>query len=386
MSDLYPSFSAAISVLSNKMIHQSRVVDSGNWQGVETKNHPEMQTHELLHTFFKVPLNGVCDQEHWATDTGASLPWANEHFAERVCGVGLNPDPSHVRWPWWDKQDSSKTVSYPDVDERNWSYLAAFIDGDGSMDVRSEGTLKPRISIGQANHEFLNQLQQTFYGIGRLKDEDEPNRKSRFGTDMWYWVITRKAELNWVLPKIIPYLRLKRDRGLELFEAVTSLGEDKNDLPLEVETQKFSHTYSERFWPPQGYGIRYPFGNLDSLVHLLLKYPTTRQAYLPIFFPEDTGAVHGGRIPCTLGYHFLMRDGFMHVHYPIRSCDFVRHFRNDCYLTVRLLLWILERLKEKDPDRWGYVLPGMFSMWCGSLHVFRNDLSIVRGDLRAYQP
>jgi len=149
----------------------------------------------------------------------------------------------------------------------------------------------------------------------------------------------------------------------------------------------FTHTYSERFWPHiRCEGIRYAFGDLDSLVHLLLKYPTTRQAYLPIFFPEDTGAVHGGRVPCTLGYHFLMRDGFMHVHYPIRSCDFVRHFRNDCYLTIRLLLWILDRLREKDPDHWGHVLPGMFSMWCGSLHVFLNDIPIVKGDLRAYQP
>ena len=68
-----------------------------------------------------------------------------------------------------------------------------------------------------------------------------------------------------------------------------------------------------------------------------------------------------------------MRNGFLHVHYPIRSCDFYRHFRDDIYLTVRLTLWLLDQLRLIDMPTWGDVRPGFYGMWIGNLHVFIND-------------
>src|ERR1041384_5480764 len=80
---------------------------------------------------------------------------------------------------------------------------------------------------------------------------------------------------------------------------------------------KFDHTYPERFWPewagdggdrPANMGIRFPYGDLRDVVGLLATKPLTRQAYLPVWFPEDTGATEGQRVPCTLGYHFMQRN------------------------------------------------------------------------------
>lgn len=163
-----------------------------------------------------------------------------------------------------------------------------------------------------------------------------------------------------------------------------------------TEGGKFTHTYQERFWPKyagengigenrKNWGIRYPYGDLNDVVELLRREPLTRQAYLPIWFPEDTGASHGGRLPCSLGYHFLMRHEYLHVEYSIRSCDFIRHFRDDCYLTVRLLLWILDRLRIVDP-RWTTVRPGLFKMNIGSLHMFINDWDKIFKDDRSQNP
>lgn len=158
----------------------------------------------------------------------------------------------------------------------------------------------------------------------------------------------------------------------------------------------FSHTYAERYWPkwagktpggdaPRGSlqimaatdwrkGIRYDYGDLLDVVDLLAREPYTRQAYLPVWFPEDTGVVHGERVPCSLGYHFLMRDHKLQIAYFIRSCDLVRHFRDDLYLTVRLQLWVLEQLKIRDPGyTWKDIWPGNFFFWCGSMHCFIND-------------
>lgn len=160
----------------------------------------------------------------------------------------------------------------------------------------------------------------------------------------------------------------------------------------------FSHTYMERYWPKYaGYirpmkgedwdketydinrGIRFDYGDLNDIVTLLIREPLTRQAYMPIFFPEDTGDVHSERKPCTLGYHFIVRDNKFHIVYGIRSCDFIRHFRDDIYLTVRLANWVLNKCREDDSTRapehrfWQNITLGSFVMHITSLHMFKND-------------
>jgi hypothetical protein len=181
----------------------------------------------------------------------------------------------------------------------------------------------------------------------------------------------------------------------------------------------FSHTYQERFWPkyadlytggelpaegphftdPVRKGIRYDYGDLDDVVRLLRAHPHTRQATFPIFFPEDTGAVHGGRIPCTLHYHFLLRNQRLHMWYPIRSCDAYRHFRDDIYMAMRLNHWVLEQLRATEYDAhevadmanasdvevmramddapgymWRDVKPGVLCFTAYSFHVHMGDL------------
>lgn len=155
--------------------------------------------------------------------------------------------------------------------------------------------------------------------------------------------------------------------------------------------EKMSHTYSERFWAkfangvgrdnwrPKDpkHGIRYDYGDLNDVLKLLRQHPLTRQATFPIFFPEDTGAVHGGRIPCTLHYHFLLRNDRLHLWYPIRSCDAVRHFRDDVYMAVRLAQWVIERLAVPRPGiemtQWANVYPGMLHFTAYSFHVHAAD-------------
>jgi thymidylate synthase len=119
-------------------------------------------------------------------------------------------------------------------------------------------------------------------------------------------------------------------------------------------------------------GIRYSYGDLGDVVDLLHLEPMTRQAYIPLFFPEDTGVGDGGRKPCTLGYQFIMRHEMLHIYYPLRSCDFANHFADDVYLAVRLLLWILNQLRQRD-ERWTTVAPGTLTIHATSLHMFIND-------------
>jgi thymidylate synthase len=131
-------------------------------------------------------------------------------------------------------------------------------------------------------------------------------------------------------------------------------------------------------------GIRYEYGDLNDVVRQLASKPHTRQAYLPIFFPEDTGAVHGERVPCTLGYHFILRNGELHIVYYIRSCDAVRHFRNDVYMTARLLQWVLSQLHDTDLNEdhpWQEVEPGTLTMHITSFHCFDAERKWLRRQL-----
>lgn len=174
----------------------------------------------------------------------------------------------------------------------------------------------------------------------------------------------------------------------------------------------FDHTYPERFWPvfanegqtrdngrqvfvPHN-GVRFQYGDLSDVVKLLAERPGTRQAYLPVWFPEDTwAAANNKRVPCTLGYHFMIRDGRLDMRYFIRSCDAYRHLRNDLYLAGMLAWWVTEqvnsyvylsRIKDGvdiDPSKYEPVVNlGGMAMTIASLHSFVGNDRDMRRTMR----
>jgi len=140
--------------------------------------------------------------------------------------------------------------------------------------------------------------------------------------------------------------------------------------------EAFSHSYPERMWQNNGErakagilnkGIRFNIGNLNDAVSLLKKEPTTRQCYIPIWFPEDIVAANlGERVPCTFGWHFMLRHGKLHCSYHMRSCDVMRHLHNDLYFANRLCMWLIE---EAELD----AVPGTLHFSATSLHCFEVD-------------
>lgn len=166
-----------------------------------------------------------------------------------------------------------------------------------------------------------------------------------------------------------------------------------------MQDKVFDHTYPERFWPQHAanrgrpytgwndpvsgvpvlsanqegmYGIRFRYGDLSDVADLLARSPLTRQAFLPVWFPEDTGAHHGQRVPCTLGYHFMQRGGLLSIRYYLRSCDVYRHLSNDVYFTHRLLAWMCNQVEERSQGK--IVMdPGKMVIHITSLHAFAGD-------------
>jgi hypothetical protein len=270
--DSSAGFPGVLDFLS-RMMTEAPEVCQDRWQGFDVRGRPDARCYELRNVCFEADLQGIEDLGIWKSEIRPNLPWADDHFAERVGGEPLNPGVQWRNWPWGRSAD-------------------------------------------------------------RFRRPDE----------------------------------------------------------------KFNHTYLERLWPrwarrtPGGRftadsprpadeglrGIDRRVGDLDDLVDLLVRDPPTRQAWIPLFFPEDTGWGDGGRKMCSLGYQLLLRDGRLHLWYPLRSCDFAHHLRDDLYLAVRMLLWVLGRCRAADRATWGPVVPGTLGFHATSLHIFEADALRLR--------
>lgn len=119
---------------------------------------------------------------------------------------------------------------------------------------------------------------------------------------------------------------------------------------------KFDYTYSDRL---------NQYGNLERVHQELVRNPDSRQAWLPIFFPEDIAYVGGKRrIPCSLGYYFMVREGKLNLTYVQRSADAVAHFGNDVFLAWQMMLYMAKMTGNA---------PGMLTHHIFSLHSYKRD-------------
>jgi hypothetical protein len=383
----YKNFRAAYTDITHLFKRDARVVPPNTWQGVDVSKKPEMATRELEDLFFGFPIETE-DLAYHRTMIGPNLPWADDHFEkDRVSGEPLNPGLTWKQWPYALKADGFRTIKRTELPERDWAYLAAMIDGDGCITLHqrnsSESTVRPRIQISQKDHSFIKYLGKR-YPFGQVSFTRERTielNNHTYETNPGVWQVTRKEDVRWALQNLLPYLVLKQQKAMDALEVLEGRPEHHSEKEARslLSDPLFNHSYAERYWPKHAggstdvrRGIRYNYGDLNDVVNLLVKNPGTRNAYLPVWSFEDTGVVHGGRTPCTIGYLFRMRENRLSVFYDIRSCDFVRHFKDDVYLTIRLLLWVLQQLRTRDP-RWDQVKPGTFQMHIGSFHIFEND-------------
>ena len=120
-----------------------------------------------------------------------------------------------------------------------------------------------------------------------------------------------------------------------------------------ITKREFSYTYATRMAQ-----------QLGDIVLELKGHHDSRQAYLSIWKPEiDSHRLSRRRVPCTLGYQFLIRDNKFHITYLQRSSNFLGHYQDDVYLAVKLQQWMADRVG---------VTPGTFSHWIGSFHIFTH--------------
>ena len=137
---------------------------------------------------------------------------------------------------------------------------------------------------------------------------------------------------------------------------------------------KFDYTYSERInrhTQNKKFNEMVCSTYLKDIILLLKHDPDTRKAVLSIFNPSmDADNLDGTcRIPCSMYYDFLIRDGKLNITYHQRSSDFVQHFGDDVYLAYRLMQYVAEQVGVK---------PGNLIHTIDSLHSYKKDWILLK--------
>ncbi len=117
---------------------------------------------------------------------------------------------------------------------------------------------------------------------------------------------------------------------------------------------EFCYSYHDRM---NGYE------QINFCIKELKKNPDTRQAIVHVHYPQDTSWMQKRRIPCSIYYQFMIRNGKLDVIYNMRSSDFYSHFKNDIWLADELRKWIAKEVGVET---------GIFHMNVGSLHAYKN--------------
>jgi thymidylate synthase len=114
-----------------------------------------------------------------------------------------------------------------------------------------------------------------------------------------------------------------------------------------------------------------PSGQLESMVAMLSRSPSTRQAVVQLFNRDDLLNSHAD-VPCTCTLQFFVRDGLLELHVQMRSNDAVLGLPHDLFSFTMVQEWVAARL--------GYGL-GPYVHTVGSFHIYEADVERVRSYL-----
>lgn len=122
-----------------------------------------------------------------------------------------------------------------------------------------------------------------------------------------------------------------------------------------IKDGKFSYTYSERIGR-----------QVTEVVEHLKKSPLSRHALINIYDQTKDHKNRGGiaRVPCSMFYQFLIRDGKVNTTYVMRSCDFNEHFCYDLLIATLLGREVASKLSLPHGD---------LTFFATSLHAFKKD-------------
>jgi thymidylate synthase len=166
------------------------------------------------------------------------------------------------------------------------------------------------------------------------------------------WTSRSDQHMNW--EEFVEYDGKPLPIGVTLNTARETWPSANND-PI-----RFAYTYGERFALND---------QVLRVIRELRRNPFSRQLYVALWDPDvDIERLSVRRVPCSIGWHFMFRHNKLHVTYTMRSCDFVTHWENDVWLSMKLLEYVAGKVGAEV---------GQFSQFINSFHVYEKDVKDV---------
>ncbi|RZJ93086.1 MAG: thymidylate synthase, partial [Hymenobacter sp.] len=116
---------------------------------------------------------------------------------------------------------------------------------------------------------------------------------------------------------------------------------------------------------PRLFKFRGQYNQVNTIIEMLRRKPTTRQAVIQLFDAEDVASMQKD-VPCTCTLQFLLRDQHLHLVVNMRSNDAYLGLPHDVF-TFTMLQEIVARSLD--------VALGSYYHFVGSLHLYDTKIS-----------
>lgn len=166
--------------------------------------------------------------------------------------------------------------------------------------------------------------------------------RSKFAELAWY--LTKDADKKYIIPYIKAY---------------------SNE---EAHSQKILGAYGPKIFGPRRKTLPSQF---NRVIEQISTRESTKQAYLAISESRDYKVITkpSSSPPCTIGLHFIVRDGFLHLTAYMRSNDAYIGLPHDLF-SFTMLQEIVAILTQKKLGNYTHV--------CTSLHIYEPQIEKVR--------
>lgn len=182
-----------IETLRITLLNHGRILENPKWQGISTGHN----MYEVESLFFKARMPATIQELE--NQTLADLPWAENHFRERISGNPANPGYEYKNWPYYRKdQDDNRfrsTSNSERADLFSHTYMERFWPSRSNL-----GYGQVKFRVGDYN-DIVDQLikdrntRQAYLSIWHPEDQsnDEDRRKP---CSLGYYFSIRENKLN----------------------------------------------------------------------------------------------------------------------------------------------------------------------------------------------
>lgn len=201
--------------------------------------------------------------------------------------------------------------------------------------------------------DFVTKHTNEVLGAGFILSDPQNNENGRsnykYAEEFFNWLISGEMELSEAIMRMNPWVKRFVDTA---------------GLP-----PNFSASYGPKIK-----------GQINTIMDELLKNEESRRAYLSILYPTDqvilqldhTGVKSTHEFPCTIGLHFMIREGRLQLIANMRSNNCYRVLPYDVYNFTCLQKYIANQID---------IEMGAYLHQMNSAHLFSGDVRRLKTEL-----